>query len=215
VKREDEKRFYEEYKQEEKEREDAYKFFAPMDLLLLIMRLKVRERLLEYTETNKILHDILSDSLSEKQKNNRFIRQAIPFLPSCKQIRGDKTLITLMLRKIFMEEGLLLEIHRDVQTNEDAEPRYDESLDASLDSLYVGNRYDQLVTNYDLHYWSQDDCDEHFLQFVKEVEEFRSFVQDYFMSIEEILRFDISNDGPTLRLSDDMVYNYLNYNTNI
>ena len=117
-----------------------------------------------------------------------------------------------MLRKIFMEEGLLLEIHRHVQTNEDTEPRYDESLDASLDSLYVGNMYDQLVTKYDLHYWSQDDCDEHFLQFVKEVEEFRSFVQDYFMSIEEILRFDISNDGPTLRLSDDMVYNYLNYN---
>lgn len=215
TKKEDQKRFTEEYELQEEERERALRFFAPVDLLLLKLRVQIREKLQAFSCNDKILVDILADGLTEKQKSNRFIRQALYFLPSCKHIRGDKSLINLMLRKIFMEEGLLLEKHDECMIHQDISPRYDDCIGASLDSCYAGNIYDQIVTTYDLHYWSEDDCDENFQLFVNEVEEFRSFVQDYFISIEEILRFDISCDGPPLRLSDEMVYNYLDYNTNI
>lgn len=214
-KKEDQKKFSEEYELQEQEREKAYLFFAPLDLFLLNIRLEVRKKLSEYTESNKVLIDILSDNLTEDQKNNRFIKQAIPFLPSCKVIRGNKTLITLMLRKIFMEEGLLIDVCKRNITHTDSAPRYDNNIGASLDALYVGNIYDQDVTQYNIHYWSDEDCNENFIQFTNDVEELRSFIQDFFMSVEEELKFDISTDSAPLRLSDNLFFNYLNYNTNI
>ena len=66
-----------------------------------------------------------------------------------------------------------------------------------------------------MHYWDENECNESFLSFVDEVGQLREFVQDYFMSIDEVLIFNISHDGSPLRLNDDIVFNYLNYNTNI
>ena len=215
TKREDQKKFTEEYEKQEEERVKAYRFFAPLDILLLKLRLDIRQKMNEYTESNKVLTDILSDRLSESQKNNRFIKKVIPFLPSCKNIRGNKALLTLMLRKVFIEEGISLVVSHKEKTYIDPCPRYEDKVDDSLDSCFLGNAYDQRVTTYNMHYWSDEECDEDFLKFVAEVEELRLFIQDYFLSIEEEIHFDVSTDGRSLRLSDELQYNYLNYNTNI
>lgn len=214
-KSEEKERFAEEYQKQEQEKENAYKFFAPIDLLLLKLRVKVREILNNYAVNNKVLIDIIGDGLSAEQKSNRFIRHALHFIPSCKTIRGDKTLLTFMLRKIFMEEGLKIEKHDEIITYTDEKPRYADGIDATLEDCYVGNVFDQRTTVYDIHYWSEDDCNEHFLQFIEDLDLFQHFIQDFFISIEETLRFNICKDDAPLRLSDDMVYNYLNFNTNL
>lgn len=215
AKKEDQKKFSEEIEHQEKEIEKAYRFFAPLDLFLLKLRIEVRRKIGEYTENNKALLDILSDGLSDSQRKNRFVSRAIPFLPSCKTIRGNKTLITLMLRKILLDEGILLQKRLAKKTYEDCEPRYEYRIGAPLESCYVGNTYDQFITTYNVHYWSDEDCDENFLQFVADVEEFAKFIQDYFISVEEEIVFDVSTDCIALRLSDDILFNYMNYNTNI
>lgn len=212
---EEKERFAEEYQKQEQEKENAFKFFAPIDILLLRLRVMVRERLNEFVDNNKVLIDIICDGLTEEQRTNRFIRHTLNFLPSCKTIRGDKTLLTFMLRKIFMEEGLKIETHHVIVTYKDEKPRYVDGLDAVLEDTYVGNVFDERTTIYDIHYWSDDDCDEHFLKFIEDISLFRCFIQDYFISIEETLRFNICKDEVPLRLSDDMVFNYLNYNTNL
>ena len=104
-------RFKEEYEAQKRETENAHKFFAPIDLMLLKLRLSVRERLEKYAKTDKILTEILGDELTTAQKRNRFIQKTLPFLPNCKSIRGSKTLMTLMLRTVFMEEGLDIKVH--------------------------------------------------------------------------------------------------------
>lgn len=212
---EEKERFAEEYEAQEKEKENAHKFFAPLDLMLLRLRMETRERLRVYTESDKIMMDILGDRITEEQRQNRFIRQVIPFLPSCKNIRGNKTLITLMLRKIFMEEGISIKIRNKTHQFSDTKPRYDEHLPASLDAFYVGNEYDEQVSTYSIHFWSEEECNTHFLQFVEEVETLRLFIQDYFMSVDETLHFEIVKDEEPLRLSDETKLNYLNYNTNV
>lgn len=209
------KLYDEEIEKQEKEKERAYRFFAPIDLLLFKLRTDIRETMRNFIEGNKVLIDILADRLTDEQKSNRFIKKSLPFMPSCKHIRGDKTLLTLLLRKIFLDEGINIEIHGKCETFADDHPRYEDSLGCEIGAGFVGNRYEDYVTQYDVHYWSDDDCDENFLTFVNEVEPFRLFIQDYFMSVEEILKFDISKDEAPLRLSDEIVYNYLNYNTNI
>ena len=214
-KSEEKERFAEEYQKQEQEKENAYKFFAPIDILLLRQRVVVREHLNKYVEKNKVLIDTICDQLSEERKSNRFIKHALSFIPSCKTIRGDKTLLTFMLRKIFMEEGLRIETHHEMVTYKDEAPRYADGLDAILEDSYVGNIFDERTTIYDIHYWSDDDCDKHFLEFIKDIDVFRGFIQDYFISIEASLRFNICKDEPSLRLSDDMVFNYLNFNTNL
>ena len=177
--------------------------------------MSIRERLNEYVESNKVLIDIICDRLTDEQKNNRFIRHSLIFVPACKDIRGNKTLLTFMLRKIFMEEGLKIVKRRETIRYTDTEPRYADGLDSLLGDSYVGNIFDEGITIYDIHYWSEDDCNENFLTFVDDIELFRFFIQDYFISIEETLQFNISKDDVPLRLSDDIIFNYLNFNTNI
>lgn len=212
---EEKERFAEEYEKQEKEKGNARRFFAPIDILLFKLRIDVRERLLPYCESNKALIDIIADEMTQQQKDNRFIQQVVPFLPSCKVIRGNKTLMTLMLRKVLIEEGLTINEHRTSIEFTDEMPRYDYTLGSSLGDCYVGNTYNVPTCVYDIHYWSEDECNENFLTFVKEMDQLRLFVQDYFMSIDELLVFNISNDGAPLRLNDEIVFNYLNYNTNI
>ena len=211
---EEKERFAEELKKQEEEKENAYRFFAPVDVQLLLFRMLIREEIRPFTETNSILHNILGDRLSEEQRKNRFIRQAIPFLPSCKYIRGNKTLLTMFLRKVFMDEGLHITTQDRSTVMRDPQPRYDDSIGATLSDTYVGNVYDEMVSTFDILYWPEE-VDEHFLHLVDEIEVFRIFVQDYFMSVEEMLHFNITHDDPALRLSDDEIYNYLDYNTNI
>lgn len=212
---EEKERFAEEYEAQEQEKENAHKFFAPIDLMLLHLRIETRERLKIYTETDKIMIDILGDRITKEQRQNRFIRQVIPFLPSCKNIRGNKTLITLMLRKVFMEEGISIKVLDKKHEFSDTAPRYEEHLPASLDAFYVGNRYDEQVLTYIIQFWSEEECSTRFLQFVDEVEMLRLFIQDYFLSVDELLHFEIVKDEEPLRLSDEIKLNYLNYNTNV
>lgn len=208
-------RFAEELMAQEKENANARRFFEPLDILLLKLKCDIRETFDKYAETDVVLENALTDSMTEELRRNRFVRQTLKFMPSCKSIRGDKTLLTLMLRKVLGEEGLKIELHNQEIMCEDDTPLYDSQLDSEIGRTYVGNVFDETVWYYDLHYWSDDDCNEQFLDFVDEIEQFRQFVADYFISVECMLKFYIVKDESPLRLSDTFVYNYLNYNTNI
>lgn len=207
--------FSEEVDRQTEEEENARRFFEPADIGLLLFRQRIRLRLKTYYEDNSVLQDILGDRLTDSQRGNRFISQSLTFLPCFKTIRGNKTLLTLLLRKIFLDEGMDIALHEQDAVFCDPSPQYADGLNGYLNDSFVGNVYDETVTTYDIHYWSDDDCDEHFLQFVRQVDEFRHFVEDYLLAIGEQLVFDISHDGPALRLADEAVYNYLDYNTNI
>ena len=212
---EEKERFTQQLDEQKEEIENAFRFFAPVDILLIWLRTQVRMQVEKYATEDVVMQQILGDSLTEAQRENRFIRQVLPYLPHCKQIRGNKTLLTILLRKVFMSEGLTIRVSREQQSLTDEEPRYENQLDMTLGGSYVGNVYDETVTTYDISYWSDEACDADFLKFVDEVEVLRQFIQDYFLSVEEVLRFHIVHDGQPLRLNDDQVYNYLNYNTNI
>lgn len=213
--REKKQRFSEEYAKQEKEKEQAYKFFSPIDTLLFQLRLEVRERLNKYVESNSVIHDILLDKLTAEQRENRFIKRTIPYISSCKTIRGNRTLITLLLRKVLAEEGLKINVKSKQTESTDEKPRYGNTEGCKIGDVYVGNTYSESVITYSISYWSDEDCDEDFLPFVNDLEVFRQFVQDYFISVDSILVFDVSKDTSPLRVSDTTLYNYLNYNTNI
>ena len=206
--------FLEELEKQEKEKENAQRFFAPIDLLLLLYRVKTREELQPIVETNTVLCDILADKISEEQQNNRFVQKLIPFLPLCKIIRGNKTLLTFLLRKILMEEGLRIRICEQKKEFQDGHSRYSNGLEGTIGDTYVGNVFDEDVVSFEVYY-QPIDIDGGFLLFLKDVEIFRQFVQDFFLSVEEILQFKISREESALRLADKDLFYYLNYNTNL
>lgn len=212
---EEKEKFAEQLEEQEKEKENAYKFFNPLDLLLLKMRLEAKESMLEYVECDKVMTDMIADRLTKKQRKNRFIRQALPFLPQCKYIRGNRTLMTFFLRKVFLDEGIVIDVKIEDGLFADSKPRYSYQVGEAVSSCFVGNEFSENVQTYNIHYWSDETCDNEFLTFVDDVEEFQLFIQDYFISVEEIIRFYICKDETPLRLSDNIIYNYLNYNTNI
>lgn len=212
---EEKERFEEQLDQQQEEIENAYRFFTPIDTLLIWLRTEVRQRLEIYATEDVIMQQIIGDRLTDEQRSNRFIRQILPFLPQCRNIRGNKTLLTLLLRKVFMEEGLAIDTCRQEVTLTDDKPRYQESVDMNLGDGYVGNTFNDAITTYTIYYWSDDECGAQFLQFVREVEELRLFLMDYFLAVDEVLHFNISHDEPPLRLGDEIFYNYLNYNTNL
>ena len=200
--REKKQRFSEEYAKQEKEKEQAYKFFSPIDTLLFQLRLEVRERLNKYVESNTVIQDILLDKLTAEQRKNRFIKRTTPYISSCKTIRGNRTLITLLLRKVLAEEGLKINVKSKQTEFTNEEPRYGNSEGCEIGDVYVGNTYSESVITYSISYWSDEDCDEDFLPFVNDLEVFRQFVQDYFISVDSILVFDVSKDTSPLRISD-------------
>jgi hypothetical protein len=212
---EEKERFQEQVEQQEAEIKNAYRFFAPIDVLLLKLHTDVHSTLQPLAEENIVMQQVIGDSLTEEQRSNRFIRQIIPFLPYCKHIRGNGTLITMLLRKVFMEEGLHIDVSNTKNTLTDEEPRYEQQLDMSLGNCYVGNTYYEHVRTFDINYWSDEEAGPGFLKFVDDIEVLRCFIKDYFLAIEEDIVFNVSHDDPPLRLSDEVFYNYLNYNANI
>ena len=127
-------------------------------MLLLKLRSDVRASLEPLTGENVILQQILGDNITEEQRSNRFIRQIIPFLPACKNIRGNRTLLTLLLRKVFMEEGMRLDRATRVEQFTDEEPHYENRLDMTLGESFVGNTFSEQVSYFDIHYWSDEEC---------------------------------------------------------
>ena len=214
--RERKERFAEEYAKQELEKENAHKFFSPIEVLLLDLKTKVKEKINQLSSDNIFIQNIIGDTLTEKEKSNRFIQRTIPFLPNCKRIRGNKTLITFMLRKVLFEEGLSLNKENIVSEIHDKEPQYNSKIeDFQLNSMYLGNEFSENIMTFTINYWSDEECSEHFNLFLEELETYRLFIKDYFFSIEDDLCFHINSDYPTLRLADDIIYNYLNYNTNL
>ena len=214
--RERKERFAEEYAKQELEKENAHKFFSPIDVLLLDLKTKVKEKINQLSSDNIFIQNIIGDTLTEKEKSNRFIQRTIHFLPNCKRIRGNKTLITFMLKKVLFEEGLSLNIENIVSEIHDKEPQYNSKIeDFQLNSMYLGNEFSENIMTFTINYWSDEECSEHFNLFLEELETYRLFIKDYFFSIEDELCFHINSDYPTLRLADDIIYNYLNYNTNL
>ena len=214
--RERKERFAEEYAKQELEKENAHKFFSPIDVLLLDLKTKVKEKINQLSSDNIFIQNIIGDTLTEKEKSNRFIQRTIPFLPNCKRIRGNKTLITFMLRKVLFEEGLSLNKENILSEIHDKEPQYNSKIeDFQLNSMYLGNEFSENIMTFTINYWSDEECSEHFNLFLEELETYRLFIKDYFFSIEDKLCFHINSDYPTLRLADDIIYNYLNYNTNL
>lgn len=213
---EEKERFREQVEEQAHEIADAYRFFLPIDLMLLRLKTAVRKGLESYASEDVIMQQIIGDSLTDRQKKNRFIRQVIPFLPQTKNIRGNLTLITLLLRKVFMEEGLRIDVSQQRRRLYDERPRYGNIVGAmTLGDSYSSSDYDDEVTVYDIHYWSDDECGKEFLRFIDDLEELRMFLQDYFLAVGSELVFNVQQDYPALRLGDEVFYNYLNYNTNI
>ncbi|MDN0022669.1 hypothetical protein [Leyella lascolaii] len=213
--REKKQKFSEEYAKQEREKEQAYKFFSPIDILLFQLRLEVRERMNKYVESNIVIQDILLDKLTTEQRENRFIKRTIPYISSCKTIRGNRTLITLLLRKVLADEGIKINVKSKRTEFTDEKPRYGNSEGCEIGDVYIGNTYSESVLTYSISYWSDEDCNDEFLLFVNDLVIFRQFVQDYFISVDSVLVFDVSKDLSPLKISDTTQYNYLNYNTNI
>ena len=214
-KAEEKERFEQELDKQAEEIAHAYNFFAPIDILLFRLRAQVREKVEAYAKDNIIIQQIIGDTITPQQHNNRFIRQLLPYFPQCRLIRGNKTLLTLILRKVFFEEGLRIRLKTHTCPLHDESPRYSDCLDMEVGDGFVGRDYEDTVTTYSIQYWNEQECSENFFHFLDEIEELRQFVQNYFLSIEEELRFDISRDGEPILLTDTDSSHYLNYNINI
>lgn len=210
-------RFSEEVEQQRIEESNARSFFSIYDKFIFDLSSVVSAIKNEDLTDNCVLTDIICDSLPDEYRSNRFVARTKEFLPRCRSIRGNSALITLILRKVMYDEGLKLVCSDTPATFEDESPRYNCRLreDGSSGELYLGNQYEENVMHYDVQYWNDDSCNESFLEFVDEINVFESFVNDYFMGIEMSVRFNISTHTVPVRLSDELCYNYLNYNTNI
>ena len=176
-------RFTEALEKQEKEKESALAFFAPIDLSLLSVHVDTFKSVIDGISGNKVLVNILSDRLTEEQKQNRFIARTLPFLKYAKTIRGDITLLTLMIRKVFKVEELDVECSNKPLYNEDISPRYCDGLGGEIGDTYAGNAYYEQTRVFDVLYWPGEE-EENFLASLEELELYREFLHDYFMSIE-------------------------------
>jgi len=207
---------------QKKEIHDAHMLFAPIDAMLLQMRLDLRRKLAPFVNDDLVLQVMLSDRLTQQQRANPLIHRTLPYLPMARHIRGNRLLLTLLLRKIFMEEDIRLEEGDQTQQYADQRPRFVERLplnasqQVTLGNTFLGSAYEQTLPTYTLTFWSDEHGGADFPTFYQQVEQYRHFIQDYFISVEAELRFilvDTNCDNPKLNDTDN--YSYLNFNTNL
>lgn len=210
-------RFDEECRLQQEEEADARRFFSPFDRALLEIGAAVWGMMQERYSDQNVLSDIILDSLPAEYESNRFVRRAREFVPACAAIRGDITLISMMLRKVMSDEGIRVRAVSAASLFSDTDPRYVCSLDSSPEGedAYLGNEYGEEETVYAVSYWNEDECGPGFLGFVSELRTFERFVNDFFIGIGSRMRFVVVTDALPVRLSDDICFNYLDYNTNL
>jgi len=210
-------RFKEECEQQQLEEENARRFFRPFDNFLVELSAFVAS-IKENDLCGSTLEDIICDGFTEEYNANRFVRKARRFMPLCRHIRGNHTLLTLMLRNILFDENICLSERNSIQSSEDRVPRYRCRLaeaDEEGGDVYLGSEFDEFVTVFDIRYWNDGECGKNFTEFVAEMEVFERFLNDYFVGLESGVKFDISTSALPVRLSDDVFFNYLDYNTNL
>lgn len=211
-------RFAEECELQQREETDARKFFVTFDKFIFDLSCEFNRIKDEFYNDNSVLTDIIGDNLSEEFRNNRFIKKLIPFLSVCCKIRGNKDLITLILRQILKDEGILLSVKNNSNLYKDSNPLYNSSIDDLIyqnEDYYLGSEYYESVTEYELSYWNNNECNESFLSFVSDIKIFEDFINNYFIGIESSVRFLIGTITLPVRLSDELCHNYLEYNTNL
>lgn len=210
-------RFKDECEQQQIEEDNARKFFQPFDNVLMELSSIITESK-NNEDYSRILENIVCDNLSEIYHNNRFVKKAKEFLPMCRNIRGDKGLLSLMIRRILFDEHIKIYDSNIQSQIKDKMPRYNSRLDDEVSAdgdFFLGSEFDENITIYDIHYWNNDECGQDFLSFVNAMKVFEDFLNDYFIGVEDRLKFNISATALPVRLSDDIFYTFLDYNTNI
>lgn len=210
-------RFKEECEQQQREEDNARKFFMPFDKIIMELNTIVYD-LKNYLSNSSILNDILCDRISERYLKNRFIKKVTEYIPICRNIRGNKSLLLLMLRHTLLDEHIRISESQNQNSMQDTQPRYNYQLVdnvSSDDEYFLGNEFDEDITTYNIEYWSEDECGEDFIVFVEELSVFEDFLNEYFWGIETCIKFNITKTSLPARLSDEVFYTYLDYNTNI
>lgn len=227
-------RFQEEIERQHAEEENARGYFEPYDRVLFGLSCVVDNIKSGHYAGHDVLVDVISDSMSDLWKQNRFIRRMMPYLPMCRNLRGNMQMLSLILRKILSDEGLALQVFNRERKYTDAEPRYkcclnpvelnqinadrEESMreESEFDGdFYLGNEYSETVVEYEVKYWNDDECNDSFLDFVEEMCQLQDFINDYFIGIESQLKFVISTEALPVRISDEMCHTFMGYNTNL
>jgi len=210
-------KFKEECEQQQIEEDNARKYFQPFDDVLMELSAIIAESKNDETYTH-MLENIVCDSLPDIYRNNRFVKKAKEYVPICRNIRGNKSLLSLMLRHILFDEHIKIYDCHEQSLIKDAKPRYNSRLDddtSSDNEFFLGNEFDEDITIYTIHYWNEEECGENFLTFVNDMNVFEDFLNEYFMGVESCLKFNISTASLPVRLSDEVFYTFLDYNTNI
>lgn len=209
-------RVRDEIEQQQIEEDNARGFFRPFDRFLLELSGIVSQVKESFSDSN-VIADIITDSLSETYLSNRFVIRTKPFLAYCRDIRGDKILIALMLRKVLLEEGIYLNLKLERQEIKDKEPQYKTNLDDKEEGnrFYLGNEFEEEIEIFNILYWNNKECSDKFMDFIDEIKVYEKFINDFFVGIESKIRFEIRTETLPVRLSDNICHNYLNYNTNL
>lgn len=210
-------RFKEECEQQQIEEDNARKFFRPFDNVLMELSSVITESKNDEVISH-LLENIVCDSLPEIYLDNRFVRKAMGYMPACRNIRGNKSLLSLMIRHILFDEHIRIYDCPQKSLIKDTKPRYNSRIDddTSADNeFFLGNEFEEDITVYNIHYWNEEECGQDFLTFVNDMKVFEDFLNDYFMGIECSLKFNISTTSLPVRLSDELLFTFLDYNTNI
>lgn len=200
------------------EETNARNYFYFFDNFIFKLESYIYKLQQELFSDNSVITDMICDNMSSELKTNRFVKQALQFVPICSEIRGNLALILFIIKKILKNEGIKYKIKNLSKLATDISPRYSNTLneEATIENgIYLDSSYIEIEEDIQIEFWDYEECDETFPSFVKEIREFENFLNDFFMGIGTQIKFTLIEKTENIRLSDSLCYNYLNYNTNL
>ena len=157
-------RFAEECEAQRAEESDARDFFKPFDRFIFDLRCEYdRIKDVGYSD-NSLLADIIGDTMPERYRSNRFVKKMTAYLPLCSRLRGNMDLISILIRKIMRDEGLLMSAIPTNNLYRDPQPLYNSEVGIlrceSSEEYYLGNEFFEQVTEYVVSYWDDNECND-------------------------------------------------------
>lgn len=196
---------------------DALEYFHPFDTVLTHLRVRFQECLNSYILGNeRFIIDFITENESI-DKNNTYIKSALPYILRLRADRGSKALIILLVNAVF-GSGLVDFSCRYMEIPIEIDPiSCHITLDGEIDSLFCGETIMNWIEVFEIKFQLELKTHEEIEQTTHDIKDFIKFIGRWFLSDRQTVNITFGDFSKDPVISDNSIEGglFLNYNTQL
>ena len=197
--------------------QNALEYFHPFDTILTRMRVGFQDHLnSSILDNESFIIDFITENESIN-KNNLYIRRALPYILQLRANRGSKALITVLVNEVF-GSGLVDYSCRNMENPVEIDSTACHiTLEGVIDDLFCGETIMDWSEVFEIKYQLKLKTHEDIEQTARNIEDFIKFASRWFLSANQMFNVVFGDFSKEPIISDSAIDGelFLNYNTQL